>query len=688
MPVWVTSLQARPLPTVHRHGVTVAPKRFNSPSAQLATQAVAHAPLTTSHKALFAVTAALATFRSNLRSRAVMDANEAVIIRKNRSRSIPQAKRYRSTDWLASLRGMASSGILRRIRGPVSCMTVAAVITCALHMWLGPLGYFPELGMTGHSLLGSALGLLLVFRTNTAYSRFWEGRKIWEEILDMGRDLTRAAALFRDQMGLSKSARIIRLVQAFPFCMIEHLRGKAEPSLRAKLDRLLRDFDELLLGDDDLGLVSDGDLPDAVNRPLFIVNRLAATVATTQNDSAGFFTNRERIWLLSITNRMSRTIGACERLVQTPVPLSYVRHTSRFLSLFMLTLPWALVTQLGGLTIPLTCLVSWALFGILEIGLVIEDPFQGVIKLHIVADTLEHDVDETLRFLGAIDLLEATGASGEQQVGGAKVLPVGGLEQRHQEQQKRQEQQQQQQQQEQQPFPQQRRRHPLQSRTIADDMGGAMRGCLREENSICRDDCPIDGLRSDRVRGRNGEFTNTAHQKTSAATSSSPTLSTTPVTTARRDNVVSSAVREDQTGWSMDLTPRQSLDVSSDQEVIALTSVSNSASVSASVSVAPSTVESCVIAATTEFRFPMSPCPGGGEASESNREDERLRARLSALKAMQTMEATARKIATRSYSSVGHPPVQQRLQRPPVSGGSCGSGGGSGVATPSMPQDS
>eukprot|EP00415_Alexandrium_ostenfeldii_P002328 UN2328 len=71
----------------------------------------------------------------------------------------------------------------------------------------------------------------------------------------------------------------------------------------------------------------------------------------------------------------------------------------------MLTLPWALVEHLGIVTVPAVLLTSWAFFGILEIGLMIEDPFQGVLRLEVAANTLESDVIETVRFLGADDLL-------------------------------------------------------------------------------------------------------------------------------------------------------------------------------------------------------------------------------------------------------------------------------------------
>ncbi len=49
-----------------------------------------------------------------------------------------------------------------------------------------------------HTLLGSALGLLLVFRTNAAYQRFQEGRKLWEQVLNVSRDIARMTSLYED----------------------------------------------------------------------------------------------------------------------------------------------------------------------------------------------------------------------------------------------------------------------------------------------------------------------------------------------------------------------------------------------------------------------------------------------------------------------------------------------------------
>eukprot|EP00434_Breviolum_minutum_P008823 symbB.v1.2.007782.t1/scaffold483.1/size198091/5 len=320
-----------------------------------------------------------------------------------------RARRYTSVDWLANLKGLSSSNLLRRILGPVLCTTSVAVVVYILSTFL-PQGKFLHASTTGHALLVSALGLLLVFRTNTAYSRFWEGRQIWQQILDLGRNMARAAILWRAEMGSQTSAHICRLVQAFPYCMIEHLRGKKDKSMRSKLERLIGPKGELACY-----CQPDYSLPLSSNRPLFIVNQLAYAIREVPNGKGdkALYTNRERSWLMQNLEKLSATIGACERLVQTPVPLSYVRHTSRFLSLFMLTLPFALVDVLGPYTIPVTCFASWALFGIFEIGLVIEDPFQGVLKVEVIADTLQVDIEECIKSLGALDLLEA-GALGKE----------------------------------------------------------------------------------------------------------------------------------------------------------------------------------------------------------------------------------------------------------------------------------
>ena len=82
------------------------------------------------------------------------------------------------------------------------------------------------------------------------------------------------------------------------------------------------------------------------------------------------------------------------------MPLHYARHTSRFLSLWTLALPLALVDPLGLFAVPATALISWALFGLREIGTLIENPFSRPLQLQIVSDTLALDVREAVNARG------------------------------------------------------------------------------------------------------------------------------------------------------------------------------------------------------------------------------------------------------------------------------------------------
>lgn len=80
---------------------------------------------------------------------------------------------------------------------------------------------------TAHSLMVSALGLLLVFRTNSAYQRFVEGRKIWGNIVNSSRDLYRYLMMYENEIGVDKRRRIQKLLAAFPFL----LRHRVRPNL-------------------------------------------------------------------------------------------------------------------------------------------------------------------------------------------------------------------------------------------------------------------------------------------------------------------------------------------------------------------------------------------------------------------------------------------------------------------------
>jgi len=349
---------------------------------------------------------------------------------------IPRNDRYSSQDWFHNTLSLPNSSILRSIRSPVIFMTAWSTFISILYIRLlktNPLiaKCIAIPSTTPHSLTMSAMSLLLVFRTNTAYQRFAEGRKIWEDIINSSRDLHRMCMLYEPEMGIETRRRMQRLIAAFPYL----LRHRIRPNLvmrRVNDDQYKRDPVNTILLYQDSAAVDDDDeaaaiatqeetlgmsrrktrplfwvdkrtlpwrlLPSnalqqcarAQNRPLWVCDRMSKEIRAVPTCES--FMARERLNLIGHVEKLSHCIGACERIHQTAVPLNYARHSLRGLTLWLITLPFALVSTLGPLIGPVLFLVSWLLFGVYEIGYSIEDPFQGTLRLSILCDTIRRDV--------------------------------------------------------------------------------------------------------------------------------------------------------------------------------------------------------------------------------------------------------------------------------------------------------
>lgn len=297
---------------------------------------------------------------------------------------VPSAERYTSRDWVHNMLTLPRSSVLNRIKQPVIVLTIWSALVWLLDVYFS----FGSPKTKPHTLLSSALGLLLVFRTNAAYQRFWEGRKIWQGIQDDVRDLTRLAATHVPFVGEDLVRETGRMLCTFPWVLREHLTGM-KPS--AILSLTPRETEQL---------------EKARNRPMFIINKLSAKFGMVADQGAGatkelpnhVFSSRERLALIGILSRLGQRVGAAERLVQTPVPLMYARHTSRFLTVWCVTLPIVIVNELRFWVVPLMALVAWSLFGILEIAHLVEQPFaKHCLKLNVICDQIALDVRDTIR---------------------------------------------------------------------------------------------------------------------------------------------------------------------------------------------------------------------------------------------------------------------------------------------------
>jgi len=306
--------------------------------------------------------------------------------------------RYAAVDWAKNLRTLPTSTILKRISSPLLFNVLVTVLICASQAFGGPLPPLPPLP---HQLLGSALGLLLVFRTNAAYDRFWEARKQWGVVTSECRALAGHAVTF---MTPQQALPLLSLTAAFPVVVKSYLRGERDSRrLKALLapsevgrafETATSDGEQRLFSPPPCGKVLA--LDAVVNQPQYVLARLRQLAQAARQVGVS---EKEREVLLKSVGVLGECVSTCERIYNTPIPLSYSRHTSRFLIFYASTLPLAIVGALGWATVPVMATLCWALFGILEIGNLIEEPFTAyesqrrpLLPLTEVCRTIRRDV--------------------------------------------------------------------------------------------------------------------------------------------------------------------------------------------------------------------------------------------------------------------------------------------------------
>ncbi|RKG91695.1 bestrophin family protein [Corallococcus terminator] len=209
--------------------------------------------------------------------------------------------------------------------------------------------------LTVHTLAGMSLSLLLVFRTNASYDRFWEGRKLWGGIVNETRNLARASEVFLGRTPLY--APLVRWTAAFPFAAAAWLRGQRQ--LGPKVAELPQAFVQEVLS--------------AQHVPLSVARRMTAVL--DEGRRSGLYPEYVQMQLDQNVQLLIDYLGGCERIHRTPMPFAYMVHLRRALILYCATLPFSLVDTFGWVTVPATFVVTYVFFGIEEIGVEIEDPF-------------------------------------------------------------------------------------------------------------------------------------------------------------------------------------------------------------------------------------------------------------------------------------------------------------------------
>lgn len=226
-----------------------------------------------------------------------------------------------------------------------------------------------------HSLLGFVLSLLLVFRTNTAYDRWWEGRKLWGKLVNDSRNFVIKINSILPENDVKNRTQIAKYLRFFPYFLASHL---SKESTRLVLDEDFSDLQKELQH----------------HPPAELVFLLTKKLYQLKKENK--ISDTEMLFLDTQLSGFLDVCGVCERIKNTPIPYSYSSFIKKFIIFYVMALPVANVVNLGGFMIPITMFVYYVLMSLELIAEEIEDPFnndENDIPMEAISQNIERSIN-------------------------------------------------------------------------------------------------------------------------------------------------------------------------------------------------------------------------------------------------------------------------------------------------------
>ncbi|MBC8090202.1 MAG: hypothetical protein H7Z40_23330 [Phycisphaerae bacterium] len=272
---------------------------------------------------------------------------------------------YDPKNWLRILIDFPRSPVFRTLFIDV----VAAGAYAAFVVWIETdvIRLAIPLGPSFLSILGIILGLLLVFRTNTSYERWWEGRRLWGQLVNVSRGLAHQLDGYHPPAASERDA-YATLLERYPVALAEHLRRPRG--------------------------VPGPNVPNAIVQEL--------TRAVHRDIARGVLPRETIVSLTPLLLAFDDITGGCERIRNTPIPFSYSSYVKQFVLLYALVMPFGLVREFGYGTVLACMFTFFATMGLELLAMEIEEPF-GTDRNDLPLDELAQRIaTDTRQILGGV----------------------------------------------------------------------------------------------------------------------------------------------------------------------------------------------------------------------------------------------------------------------------------------------
>ena len=262
---------------------------------------------------------------------------------------------YNPKDWISFIFQLSKADTFRKLIPMMVIIGIYSGIIAYLEIeyWRLPLDSPIKHISVMHGMLGFVISLLLAYRTNTAYDRWWEGRKMWGSLVNSSRNLALKLAVIL----IEENDRVYfkKMIPGYASILHKHLNDS--------------EIAKQLFDDVDLEIDNHKHKPNQIAKMLFQkVNNLYVSKKIT---------GEQLIILNNELQSLTDICGACERIKNTPIPYSYSAFIKKFIFIYVLTLPFAYVFILGYYVIPVVVFIFYVLASLELIAEEIEDPFGG-----------------------------------------------------------------------------------------------------------------------------------------------------------------------------------------------------------------------------------------------------------------------------------------------------------------------
>lgn len=286
--------------------------------------------------------------------------------------------KYNTKIWLFHIFSFHKSDTLRILA--IEMLIIGAFtagLTWVEHKFLGgTFGLLRDTSMV-HGIIGFVLSLLLVFRTNTAYDRWWEGRKHWGALVNNTRNLAiKLETMVPDEKKEDK-AFFRTMIPNFVYAFKDHLREGTDVNrlkdIEGKIDAI----------------------KDATHKPNLIIRDIYER--TNKLHKEGYISGDQLLVLDKELKSFTDIMGACERIKNTPIPYSYNIFLKKFIMFYLATIPFGFIMVFDWWAIPITMFIFYVLVSLEVIAEEIEDPFgddDNDLPLDELSDKIRDNVHE------------------------------------------------------------------------------------------------------------------------------------------------------------------------------------------------------------------------------------------------------------------------------------------------------